>query len=161
MIEAKIKIPGGSVSIDDDDIMIECAIIKRGDAPSLINAINTLLRWAAEASGETHAYLHGPDTGALQSGDAPLQPKPIATPEGSAPQLLALMKRLREDGETIVYVTPGPPQEWVDVAAQIAGEAWDWNGDYAAFGDFGRLYFHNAMNGEPNVEKPRKIVEAV
>lgn len=156
MIEAKIKIPGGSVSIDDDDIMIECAIIKRGDAPALINAINTLLRWAAEASGEA-TIISAPSSEAAKISE----PKPIATPEGSAQQLLAIMKRLREDGETIVYATPGPPQEWIDVAAQIAGEAWDWNGDYASFGDFGRLYFHNAMNGEPNVEKPRKIVEAV
>ena len=90
-------------------------------------------------------------------------PRAIATPEGSANQLLALMKRLREDGETIVYATPGPPQEWIDVAAQIAGEAWDWNGAYASFGDFGRLYFHNAMNGEPSgdIPMPRKLVEAV
>lgn len=155
MIEAKIKIPGGSVSIDDDDIMIECAIIKRGDAPALINAINTLLRWAAEASGEAVSQ-----NAASNDAEKRDTPRAIATPEGSAPQLLALMKRLREDGETIVYATPGPSQEWIDVAAQIAGEAWDWNGAYASFGDFGRLYFHNAMNGEPNVEKPRKIVEA-
>ena len=159
MIEAKIKIPGGSVSIDDDDIMIDCAIIKRGDAPALINAINTLLRWAAEASGEVKVANYHRDQVAITS-EPPPMPRAIATPEGSAPQLLALMKRLREDGETIVYATPGPPQEWIDVAAQIAGEAWDWNGDYASFGDFGRLYFHNAMNGEPSVEKPRKIVEA-
>ncbi|TXH47217.1 MAG: hypothetical protein E6Q97_27665 [Desulfurellales bacterium] len=158
-IEAKIKLPGEAyASIAGDTIHIgdvgsTSAAFKRAEVPALINAINTLMRWADEASG------------APTPAEQPLfpkivEPKPVATPEGSAQQLLALMKRLREDGETIVYVTPGPSQEWIDVAAQIAGEGWDWRGDHAKFGDFGRLYFHDVTRGDVTVEKPRKIVEA-
>lgn len=166
MIEAKINLDGGGyVAINGAMIFIGVSDTPGGvnvpadRVPALINAINTLLRWADEASGEVKVANYHRDQVAITS-EPPPMPRAIATPEGSAPQLLALMKRLREDGETIVYVTPGPSQEWIDVAAQIAGEGWDWRGDHAKFGDFGRLYFHDVTRGDVTVEKPRKIVEA-
>ncbi len=183
-IEAKMKLAReGVVSIDGDRIEIErlvdgadmgnSVLFNREELPELINAINTLTRWADEADGK-----------AAEPAPAPSDPAPRATPltreeleamRAAAPpadletstglsdvqieKLTSVVQTTTADGERNVYITPGEPDAHIAaLAVMLGGErriTYKNNGAIR-LGWAGELYFEPAGASLDHIEKPFK-----